>query len=228
MRTTLISLILALMAVSGFCQRPDVLAAFKKYKIDPVTIDSLTAHNELRLSFDLVTTIVTESNEKVYKANHVAGNASDSGWHLQTVNNGTPSALDRNTFQKQHNGNIPALMPDTSTYKIVKDDGKELVISFQYDPASMVADNKFMKNAVVKLFFDAPQGRLLRSEGGIDKAFKIKMFKANYMTSTVSYQYQPTIGRYLPQKEEVSVNLSLLGQAVDMITTNAYSNYKEQ
>lgn len=227
MKISTLTIIMLTYSVTAFCQRSEMLKAFEKYHIDVVPIDSLTSHNELRFNFDLTTRIVTESSEKIYKSSHDATKTGYSAWDLQTVNGGPSSGIDRNTFEKQHNGKIPSLMPDTSTYKIVKDDGKELVVSYQYDPNSMINDNKFMKAALVKLFFDATTGKLLRSEGGIDKSFKIKMFKANYMTSAVSYQFNEAIRRYLPVREEVSINLNILGRAIDMITTNDYSNYRQ-
>jgi|GEM_PF-1296957 len=226
MKSTILLWAILLSALNGFCQRTEVLKVFEKYHIDPTPVDSLTRHNEQQFSFDLKTSIVTDGKEKVYLAQHDARKASDSAWILNTVNGGSPSRADRSNFDKQHSAKIPPLMPDYNTYKIVKDDGKELVISFQYDPNSMIDDNKFMKASIVKLFFDVSQARLLRSESTIDSPFKIKMFKANYMASTITYQLDTSVQRYLPQKEEVAINLNLLGQKVDMITVNEYSNYQ--
>ncbi|MBV4355873.1 hypothetical protein [Pinibacter aurantiacus] len=226
-RILIISCLMLSFTVHAFCQRAAVESAFDKYHINRIAIDSLTQHNELRFNFDLITTIVTESSQKIYKAHHDASKTGEEAWALQSVNNGNPSGSDRSTFKKQHDQHIPALKPDTSTFKLVKDDGKELVVSFQYDQTSMIDDNKFMKDCLVKLFFDATTGKLLRSEGSITNSFKIKMFKANYLASTVIYQYNEVIERYLPLKEEVSINLNILGSAVDMITTNEYSNYQQ-
>jgi hypothetical protein len=223
----IVTFILLFVSIGAFCQRNEVLKAFEKYHINRTAIDSLTVHAELRFNFDLTTTIITEGSEKVYRARHDARKTGDSAWTLLTVNNGSASHLDKSTFDKQHNSKIPNLMPDTSSYKIIKDDGKELVVGYKYDPASMIDDNKFMTACQVKLFFDAASGKLLRSEGSIDSPFKIKMFRANYMASTTTYQWEPNTQFYLPLKEEVSINLSILGKAVDMITTNEYSNFQQ-
>lgn len=226
MKTIFTTWAMLLIACNVFSQRDAVLKAFEKYRIDPTSIDSLTQRHELRFNFDLTTVIVTEGNEKVYKAQHDAGKTGDSAWALKTVNNSDPSGLDHSTFRKQHSEKIPPPLPDNNTFRIIKDDGKSLIISYQYDPASLIDDNKFMQHCTMVLFFDAASGKLLRAEGSIEKSFKIKMFKANYLSSTVTYQYNETIKRYLPLKEEISINLNLLGRAVDMITTNEYSNYR--
>ncbi len=216
-----------LLASPVFCQREDVLKAYSKYKIDQPAVDSLHEHYFERYSFNLKTTIVTEGTEKVYQAKHDPSLPAGSQWVLVTVNGGNPSRLDLNTFNKTHSDKIPPPRPDFNTFKVVKDEGGELVISYQYDPASLIQDNDFMKYCVVKLFFSTQTGRLQKMESEIHDTFKIKMFKADHMNSSVTYQYDETEKRYLPLHEEVSIGLKLLGRPLEMITINDYSNYKK-
>jgi hypothetical protein len=227
MRSLFFTLLALCCAMPCFSQRADVLKAFSKYKIAAAAIDSLNEHYYLHYSFDLKTSIVTEGSEKVYAAQHDLSKPEDARWVLNTVNGGNPSKLDLNTFKKQHAEKIPPPKPDNNSYKIVKDDGKELVISFQYDPASLVSDNEFMGACEITLYFNAEAGRLVKSEAKISESFKIKMFKAEGLHSNVSYQYMEDDKRYLPVKEEVSIVLKLLGREFEMITINEYSNYRK-
>lgn len=199
-----------------------VLQELEKYHINISSINSLTSHPERQFNFKLKTTIVTESNVKAYEAQHYTGKGKDSTWVLMKVNNSDPSAADRAAFEKLYTNQAPPLLIDTSTLQLLKNDGKDLVISYRYDPALMTDANRFMEACVIKLFIDTVNGRL-RAEGNIEKPFKIKMLKANYLSSTTTYVYDKTTKGYLLQKEEVSINLKILGRDIDMITTNEYS-----
>ncbi|MGE7777198.1 hypothetical protein ACQKLP_20940 [Chitinophaga sp. NPDC101104] len=216
------------LTLAATAQRAVVLEAYRKYKIDITAADSVAAHAFLHYAFDLHTSIVTEGTEKNYIARHDPSAPEGAQWMLKSVNGGAPSRLDLNTFKKQHSEKIPAPRPDTATFNIVKDDGRELVVSYHYDPASLVPDNEFMKACIITLTFNATTGRLKKSEAEIAETFRIKMFKGDHMSSSVTYQFMDDLKRYVPLREEVSINLKVLGKPLEMITVNEYTNYQRK
>lgn len=216
------------LSIAGFAQRAEVEKAYAKYNIDQVAADSIAAHSFLNYAFDLKTSIVTEGTEKTYISRHDPSAPEDAQWMLKSVNGGAPSRLDLNTFKKQHSEKIPAPRPDNSTFSIVKDDGKDLVVSYHYDPASLASDNEFLKACLVTLTFNAKTGRITKSEAEISETFKIKMFKGDHMSSSVTYRYMDDLKRYVPLREEVSVSLKILGKPLEMITVNEYANYQRK
>ena len=227
MRNFFWSVLVIFWPVALFGQKADILKAFEKYGIHQASVDSLNEHHYLHYSFNLKTTVVTTGSEKTYIAAYDPAKPEDARWALNSVNGGSPSRLDLNTFNKQHSEKIPPAIPDYNTGKVVRDDGKELVISYHYDPASLVADNGFMEACVVTLYFNAQTGRIIRAESEIAESFKVKMFKGDHLSTNTTYQYAEDRKRYLLLREEVSISLRILGRPVEMITINEYSGYKK-
>ncbi|WP_143305093.1 hypothetical protein [Chitinophaga vietnamensis] len=226
MRKTLFALCM-LLSSAAFSQKSEARKALAKYKIDPHVLDQLSGRHTDGYAFDLKTTTVADGTQKVEIARHDPAKAKEAQWALVSVNGGHPSGDDQSAFRKAHGQHIPPQRPDSNTYKVVKDDGHELVISYQYDPASLVSDNAFLKQSQVKLFFNVQTGRLVRSESAITKPFKIKLFSGERMNSAASYVYMDKEQVYLPVHEEIAITLSLLGRSITMLTKNDYSGYRK-
>lgn len=210
-----------LLTVAGYAQQEAVLQAFSKYKIDRVAIDSLNVHSYLAYPFSLTTTIVTDASKKEYTADYDPTKPAEDRWLLNTVNGSSPSKADRKTFDKLHSEKIPPLRPDSTTFQVLKDDGKELVVSCRYDPASMIDDNHFMEGALLTLYFNE-HGILTHSTGEIAQPFKIKMFRGQSLRSNTTYKYIAADKKYLPLKEEINVQLRILAKPIEMLTVNEY------
>ncbi len=209
----------------AFAQKATVLEVLKKYHVDTAFLDSNAQQNATRYSFDVKTTLVTDDKKKVSISKYDASQPEGQRWKLISVDGGMPGKTDLNTFRKQHSLNIPTPQADDNTYKIVKDEGGQLVITYSYDPNSLVDDNKFLADCPVTLYINTETSRLERSEMISTKPFKIKLIKADYMNTNFTYSYQEQFKEYLPLKEEVTLNLKLLGRLIETTTINEYSSY---
>lgn len=207
-------------------QKSTVQEAFRKYGLDAAAIlDSNAKANAARYAFTERSTLVIDATKKVSEAQFDPSLPAGQQWKLVTVNGGTPSAADQKLFNKQHNVVVPAPRPDDASYKLVQEDTGTLVISFYYDPASLIDDNKFLAQCPVTLYINTATRRLQRSEMISTKPFKVKMFKADYMNTNITYQYDEHRHEYLPLREEVTLNLKILGRLSETMTINEYSGY---
>lgn len=227
MKTTALITFVLLSSFTAFSQKSVVTAKLKTYKISPGIIDSFAVHHIDKYAYDLKSNLVLDGTEKVSVGRYDPSLAAEEQWKLISVNGSKPGKGDINTFEKTHNVHIPPPSPDSSSWKIVKEDAKGLVVSFQYLPSTLTEDNSFMADCVITLTFNTATGDLLKSESEIAKPFKIKMFNAKYMNTNATYVKAPDGNTFLPKHEEVTINLRMLGHPVEMVTINDYSNYKK-
>lgn len=214
--------------VSGaFAQKQAVLEAFAKYNIDTSILNLNARKNAEQYAFDVKTTTTIEDKQQVSIGKHDPALPEAEQWQLISWNDKAPSNKEVEQFRKTHDPNAPVATPDVQTYKVVQDDGSSLVISYQPDPASLVEDNKFLKGFVTTMYINLKTRRLERSETKSSGPFKIKIFNADMMNSNTSYVYIESQNEYLPLKEEVLIDLKILGRVAETITTMEYSSYKK-
>ncbi|MEX6690567.1 hypothetical protein QTN47_23850 [Danxiaibacter flavus] len=210
-----------------FAQKSAVIETFKKYNISTIILDSNAKQNAADYSYTVHATLITGGQKKVTEEKyHPAKNAAER-WELVSVNGGAPSKTDKKLFNKEHNQQIPIAKPDSTSYRILKDDADYLIVSYHYDTSTLVADNNFMKDFPVTLYINKKNGRLERSEVISEEPFKVKVFKADYMMVNTTYIYIEKTDQYLPLQEETTMSIRILGRNAEIITSNEYSNYKK-
>jgi hypothetical protein len=224
------ALLIAAILFTGvtFAQRSEVVKVFSKYQIDTAVLSVNSKQNSEAYFFDLTARVVTDGKEKVMVSKYDPTLSEDKRWILLTVNGKTPSKSDLKLFNKQHYSNIPPTRANENTYKVVKEDSNEIVISYRVDTASLIADNKFLGDCDASLYINTKTGRMEKSEIMSTGSFKIKMFNAEGMNSNTTFFYDETDKVYLPLKEEVSLTIKLLGKPLETITINEYTHYKRK
>lgn len=211
-----------------FAQKSAVIEAFKKYNISTIILDSNAKQNAADYSYTVQSTLITEGQKKVSEGKYAPTKNANERWELVSVNGGTPSKNDKKQFNKEHSQQIAIAKPDSNSYKILKDDSAYLIISYNYDTSTLIADNSFMKDFPVTLYINKKNGRLERSEVINQEPFKVKIFKADYMIVNTTYIYIEKTDQYLPLQEETTMSIRILGRNAEIITSNEYSNYKKQ
>jgi len=227
MKNILFIIFTLIISVPGFAQKTAVLDAFAKYNIDTSVLNINARMNAEKYAFDVKTITTIEDKQQINIGKHDPTLPEGGQWLLISADGKNPSDKQVEQFRKAHDVNAPVAKPDEQTYKVVKDDGSSLVISYQPDEASLVEDNKFLKGFITTMYINAKTGRLERSETKSSGPFKIKIFNADQMNSNISYIYIDSQKEYLPLKEEVLIDLKIVGRTAETITTIEYSGYKK-
>lgn len=218
--------IISFFSITMFGQKAMVLDAFAKYNVDTAILYLNARKNASRYLFDIQNTVVTDENQQTKIGKHDPALPEEERWQLLSVNGKNPTNKQTELFRKSFDPHAPVTRPDESSYKVIKDDGKELVISYAVDQSQLTDENRFMTGFVTTLYIDCKNGRLLKSEMISPGPFKIKVFNADQMNSNISYLYMEAEKLYVPQKEEVLIDLKILGRTAETITTNVYTNYR--
>ncbi len=212
------------MSVSAFAQKSAVMEVLNKYNIDAIVLDPNLKVNSDNYYYDLTSTMVTGDKVKNFVSYYDPSKKGDDRWVLVSVNGKGASSSDEKIFEKQH-AIVNNFKADDHSYKVVKDDGGYVEITYQYDPASLNKDNGFLKDCVIKLVVNTQTGRLERAEEENLKELKIKILKVTKLNSATHFMYVEKEQKYLVQKEDVAMIIKMLGQEVPTTTVNTY-NYK--
>lgn len=206
----------------AFAQKDQVMDVFKKYNINEQVLDPNLRDGMEKYAYQLERTITLSGKDKVYQSSYDPSQDESNRWTLSTVNGKKPSKHDINTFNDEHAMKVHFKV-DENTYKVTKDDGNRIEITYQYDPSSLDLDHQFLKDCLITLFINAKTGRLEKSSELNLKNLKIKILKITKLTSDVNYVYNTTNKNYIISNETVTVVIKMLGNEMPMITTNKYT-----
>lgn len=206
----------------AFAQKDQVLSVFKKYNINEQVLDPNLRDNIEKYAYNLQRTVTLSAKDKVYQSSYDPTKDEASRWTLNTVNGKKPSKHDINAFNDEHAIKVHFKV-DESTYKVAKDDGKMVEITYQYDPSSLDSEHQFLKDCVITLFINAKTGLLEKSSELNLKNLKIKILKITKLTSDVNYLYNQASKSYTVSNETITVIIKMLGNEIPMITTNTYT-----
>lgn len=205
-----------------YAQKSAVLQAFKKYNVSEDVLRTNLKDNLEKYVHEVQRVVTVNDKDKVYLSNFDPNKPAPPQWALVSVNGKTPSKADQKAFDKEHEIKTNFQI-DESSYKVVKDDGKTLEISYQYNPASLDADHLFFKDCLFTLHINATTGRLVRMREVNLKDLKIKILKISSLVTEVNYAYIEKDKCYVPTTDRIEMVIKLLGQEMPMITTDTYT-----
>ena len=206
----------------AFAQKDLVLSLLKKYNINEQVLDPNLRDNLEKYAYNMQRTVTLAAKDKVYQSSYDPTQDEAKRWTLSTVNGKKPSKHDINTFNDEHAMKVHFKV-DENTYKVAKDDGNNVEITYQYDPSSLDSDHQFLKDCLITLFINAKTGRLEKSSELNLKNLKIKILKVTKLTSDVTYAYNEANKNYTVANETITVVIKMLGNEMPMVTTNKYT-----
>lgn len=222
MKKLFLSLLMITFCFVAFAQKSLVLQALKKYNVSEEVLNPNLKDNLEKYAHEVQRTVTINDKDKVYISSFDPNKQDPPQWTLVSVNGKNPSKGEQKAFEKEHNQKTDFKVDDNS-YKISKDDGNTLEITYQYDPASVDSDHGFFKDCLFTLHINAKTGRLEKMTEVNLKDLKIKILKATKLTTEVTYQYIEKDKTYVPLNDRIEVVIKLLGNEMPMITTDKYT-----
>jgi hypothetical protein len=229
MKKILVLAFLAIGSLQAMAQKDVVLAALAKYKIDESTIldDKLRAKPE-DYAYDLKETVTTEGRQKIILAKYDPTKAETERWTVISEDDQDPTTTEIKRFKKEHGkAAVPPMKIDESTYKVDKEEGNNLTLTYKYDPASLVEDNAFIKDFRVYLTINTQTGKITKVENVNEKPLKIKTFNIPTLNTYSELTWSEADKRYMPKKDNTTMVIKLLGQEATTVTILEYSNFKK-
>ncbi|MDQ6482041.1 hypothetical protein [Dyadobacter sp. LHD-138] len=228
MKKIIIQVLTVMIGHQAFAQKDVVVNALAKYKLDETILDEKLRLKPTDYSYDLKETVATEGTQKVILGHYDASKSEDDRWTVISSDDQEPSTTEIKRFKKEHGkAPYPPTKIDDSSYKVEKDDAGVLVVSYKVDPASLVADNAFLKDCRLHLTIDTKTSKLIKVESTNEKPLKIKIFNVPVLNSFSELTWNETEQKYFPKKDNINMTIKLLGQEVPTTTILEYSNFKK-
>lgn len=206
----------------AFAQKSLVLQTLKKYHVSEDVLKPNLKDNLEKYAHEVERTVSFNDKDKVYISSFDPNKQDTPQWTLVSVNGKKPSKGEQKAFDKEHNQKTDFKVDDNS-YKIAKDDGNTLEITYQYDPSTIDSEHGFFKDCLFTLHINAKTGRLEKITEVNLKDLRIKILKATKLTTEVTYQYIEKDKIYVPVNDRVEVVIKMLGNEMPMITTDKYT-----
>jgi hypothetical protein len=149
-------------------------------------------------------------------------------WILKSVNGENPSGKEIRDFDKVHNTKKQDIngRVDERSWEIVKDDADSLILGFKYAKKTLPKKYDFLGDCQGLAYFNKKTGHLEKAEFVNDKPLKISLFNVINLDMLVLYKFHKDKGIYLIHKEELDMEVKLLGQLVSIKENNEYQNYR--
>ncbi len=222
MKKLFISLLMTSIGCVAFAQKSLVLQTLKKYQVSEEVLKPNLKDNLEKYAHEVERTVTFNDKDKVYISSFDPNKQDTPQWTLVSVNGKSPSKGEQKAFDKEHNQKTDFKVDDNS-YKVAKDDGSTLEITYQYDPTTVDSDHGFFKDCLFTLHINPKTGRLERMTEVNLKDLRIKILKATKLTTEVTYQYIEKDKTYVPVNDRVEVVIKMLGNEMPMITTDKYT-----
>lgn len=226
MKKFLVIALLVLLHDMAFAQKDQVLAVLKKYNISEQVLDPNLKDNMENYAYNVQRIVSLQGKDKVYQSTFDPTKDEANRWTLSTVNGKSPSKHDIKTFNEEHQLKVHFKV-DENSYKVGRDDGNIVEISYQYDPSSLSAEQSFLKDCQITLYINAKTGLLEKSSELNLKDLHIKILKIVKLTSDIYYTYQPATKSYTIANDAVTVVVKMLGNEMPMVTSNKYTLIKK-
>lgn len=228
MKKLLLLSVLALASAQSIAQKSVVVTALAKHNLDESILDEKLRAKPDEYAYDLKETVSTQGKEKVILAHYDPSKSEGERWTVISEDDQDPTTTEIKRFKKEHGKPaVPVMKIDESTYKIEKEEGNNLVISYKFDPASLVEDNAFMKDCIAYLTIDLKSGKIIKAEAVNEKPLKVKTFNVPTLNTYSELTWSEADKRYLPKKDNITMAIKLLGQELMTTTIMEYSNFKK-
>ena len=214
--------------LATFAQKSDVGSILDQYGINHSFLETAVKDASADYSFDMVLTSQNSSDNKttISKASFDPTQKIGERWNLLAVNGEKPSKKEIRSFSKHHNsteqrdGKI-----DSSSWSVVSDNEKTLVISFHYLAESLPHKQAFLGDCTGLITFDKATKKPIGAQFTNDKTLHVKIFTVSELKMDV--EYSTDFAEPLMTKEKTKMAVSLLGTNMTVTEESVYSNYKK-
>lgn len=213
---------------SASAQKSAVLDAFSKHGIDASILNMENTQEPENFAYDFKQTTITAGKTSVTVAKFDPSSPKEEQWTVVSIDGKTPSKGDINTFRKNQVKPQTASKADDSSYKIEKESGDQLVISYKVDPATIAKDAAFMKDCRSYMTINLKTKKLEQVQALNEKPVKIKILNADKLDLVVKYVKNEEAKRYFPVYQDLNIQAKFIGQAVNVQTTTEFSNYTKK
>jgi hypothetical protein len=122
----------------------------------------------------------------------------------------------------------PDRIPDEDSYKIVKEDQDHLVVSLKYNEASLDKEGAFMKDCISYLHINLRTKLLEKYETKSEKPLKIKILNVSSLNTEVNLHYSNEYKKYLVDNQKTAMTFRILGQTIESVIHDSFSNYQKK
>ncbi len=180
-------------------------------------------------SFNLKTINISSTEKKVERARFDPTKPIGEKWILVDVNGQAPTKKELKQFDKAHNTKKEDINGevDDSSWKIVQDDDNYLAISYHLDPKTLPTKYRFLASCVGTAYINKKSKKLERAEYINNAPLKIKIFNVTKLDMKVYFQYNVDEETYFITTEEIDMVVKMLGQEVEILEKNEFSDYKK-
>jgi hypothetical protein len=150
-------------------------------------------------------------------------------WKLLKLNGEEATKKEANKFSKEQNtikNNVNAEIEDQS-FKIVKDNENELIISLKYKKETLPKRYRFLSECTALVYFDKNQKRLTKIEYTNDYPVKVWIYKATDLELIQYYKYNEDENQYFITREEMDIESNYMGKGISILFEIDYSDYKK-
>lgn len=227
-------LTMTLLGSSIFAQTESeiIKSQLQKFGITNEVITDNLQHNSLDYAFTYTSTTktITSESESTFTEVTTFDPTQPEGeqWTLVSRNDTPPTEEELSKFKKTHHSNekIIEAKIDDSSWKLLPADDNYLKVTFRYDKKSLPGNYKFLKDCMGTLYFNKQKQELEKITYKNLGPTRFKIIKVTKLEMTVHY-FKDDHGKYLIDKEDILMDIMLLGQEGESIVTNTFSDYKK-
>ncbi|SEW52263.1 hypothetical protein [Chitinophaga arvensicola] len=217
-------LVASTLAVSA--QKSAVLDAFSKHGIDAGLLDPEALKQPDNYAFDLRFSSTAAGKQTVTEAKFDPSKSEEERWTVVSVDGKSPSRGEVTSFRKNHAKPESApIKADDASYKVEKETGDYLVISYKQDAASVPKDASFMKDCRSFMTINLKTKRAEEVKAINEKPVKVKILNAEKFEVTVKYNWNEQAKRYFTVSDNLNMLAKFIGQTTNVETISEYSNF---
>lgn len=227
-KKTMISFFLLLITLTASAQKAKVLDVFFKNGIDSSILNPEKIKRPDNYAFDFKQIITTSASEAVTIAKFDPSSPEPERWTVVSIDGKTASKSATNSFRKNQSKALAATTADDASYKIEKETGDQLVISYKLDPSSLTKETNFMKDCRFYMTVNPKSKRLEQLQILNEKQVKINILSADKFDLIQKFKWNDQAKQYFTLSENVIIEAKFIGQAANVATTSEYTNYTKK
>lgn len=146
-----------------------------------------------------------------------------------TSNGKDPSKKEIKEFNKDTNFNEEEINAkiDDSSWDVESDNSEYLVVTFKYNSSTLHWRYKFLTDIKGKAYLNKSTKQLEKVEYTNERTTKIKPFNVDKYLMVINYIYNETEKIYQVEKEEINMDVKVLGKSASTKHIFEYSNYRK-
>lgn len=214
---------------NSYAQKEEVMAKLEAYNFSGELLTENLKDADADHFYSLKTTTITDTDTKVEEAKFDPTKSIGDRWTLELVNGSLPTKKEQKNFDKAHNTKQDDINGevDNNAWGIYEDNDTYLVISFKYDKTTLPKKYDFLGDCKGLAYFNKKTLQLEKAAFINEVPLKIKIFNVSRLDMEVYYQFNEEEQTYFIQKEDIEMDIHLLGQLVKIKEINEFSDYKK-